>query len=82
MKISNNIAISESGFIFHPGTGDSFTTNQAGLEIINLLKEDKNREEILQAMCEQFAVDEATLDKDLVDFLMMLDSYQLLKNNE
>jgi len=34
MKISQNIAISENGFLFNPATGDSFSTNACGKEII------------------------------------------------
>lgn len=82
MKLNSNIAISDSGFIFNPGTGDSFSTNQIGLEIIRLLKEDCKKEEIVKRIQEKFSIDEATVDKDLVDFLMMLDSFQLLKDNE
>ncbi|MBM3918427.1 MAG: hypothetical protein FJ344_02830 [Sphingomonadales bacterium] len=31
IKINKNIAISESGFIFNPGTGNSFSTIPNGL---------------------------------------------------
>ena len=44
MQINKNIAISDSGFVFNPSTGDSFSTNQVGLEIIRLLKENKSKE--------------------------------------
>ena len=45
MKIKKNIAISDSGFIFNPSTGESFTVNPIGVEIITLLKEDKVKED-------------------------------------
>ncbi len=82
MQLNSNIAISDSGFIFNPGTGDSFSTNNVGLEIIRLLKENKKKEEIIKIIRDKFTVDESGLDKDLVDFLMMLQSYQLLKEDE
>ncbi len=82
MQLNSNIAISDSGFIFNPGTGDSFSTNNVGLEIIRLLKENKKKEEIIKIIRNKFTVDESSLDKDLVDFLMMLQSYQLLKEDE
>ena len=41
MTIKKNIATSEEGFLFNPGTGDSFSTNTIGGDIIALLKEDK-----------------------------------------
>jgi len=82
MRLNTNIAISDSGFIFNPATGDSFSTNNVGLEIIRLLKEEKKKEVIIKNVREKFLIDEATLDKDLVDFLMMLRNYQLLKEDE
>ena len=39
MKIKKNIAISDSGFIFNPDTGESFTANPIGLEILSMLKD-------------------------------------------
>lgn len=82
MKLNTNIAISDTGFIFNPATGDSFSTNNVGLEIIRLLKEEKKKEDIILNIREKFSVDEASLDKDLVDFLMMLNNYQLLKEED
>ncbi len=82
MQLNTNIAISDSGFIFNPSTGDSFSTNNVGLEIIKLLKEDKKKEDILKSISNKFSIDEQSLDKDLVDFLMMLRSYQMLKEDE
>ncbi|MBK7139734.1 MAG: hypothetical protein IPH74_12225 [Bacteroidetes bacterium] len=46
MQINKNIAISDSGFIFNPSSGDSFSANQIGLEIIRLLKDGKSKIEI------------------------------------
>jgi hypothetical protein len=82
MKLNTNIAISDTGFIFNPATGDSFSTNNVGLEIIRLLKEEKKKEDIILNIREKFSVDETSLDKDLVDFLMMLNNYQLLKEED
>ena len=39
MNIKKSIALSDSGFVFDPSSGDSFSTNPIGLEIINQLKE-------------------------------------------
>lgn len=82
MQISKNIAISDSGFVFNPSTGDSFSTNQVGLEIIRLLKEDRTKEELIGEIVAKFSIDESTLEKDLGDFFLMLRSYQILKDNE
>ena len=82
MQINKNIAISDSGFVFNPSTGDSFSTNQVGLEIIRLLKENKSKEELIKELVGIFSIDESTLEKDLGDFFMMLNSYQILTRND
>jgi len=44
MRIKDNIAVSASGLIFNPDTGESFTVNPMGAEIISKLKEGKGSE--------------------------------------
>jgi len=39
MKLKRNIAVGESGFLFDLTGGESYSLNQQGLEIINMLKE-------------------------------------------
>ena len=82
MQLNRNIAVSETGFIFNPSTGDSFSANPVGQDVIRLLKEGKNREEISKAVQEKYAIDAASVDKDMDDFLMMLRNYQLLTDHE
>lgn len=82
MKINKNIAISDSGFIFNPSTGDSFSTNQVGMEIIRLLKEGKSKDEVIDGVVAKFNVDKATIEKDFADFSLMLNNYQLVINND
>jgi hypothetical protein len=77
MKIKKNIAISESGFIFNPTTGDSFSTNPIGFEIIHLLKEEKSKEEIKESILNRYAVDESTFEKDFYDFSNLLQNSQI-----
>ena len=38
MKLKRNIAVSESGFLFDPTSGESYSLNEQGLEILNLMK--------------------------------------------
>ncbi len=77
MKINKNIALSDSGFVFNPGTGDSFSTNPIGLEIIKLLKEGKGITEIKMHLLKEYAIDETTLEKDYYDFESMLGKLKL-----
>lgn len=82
MQINKNIAISDTGFIFNPSTGDSFSTNPVGVEIIKLMKAGKNKTDIIKSITDIFTVESSQLEKDLTDFLMMLKSYHLLSENE
>lgn len=72
MKINKNLAISDSGFVFNPSTGDSFSTNPIGLEIIKLLKEGKDMKEVKAFLLREYNTDETTLEKDCYDFESML----------
>ncbi|MEI8048071.1 MAG: PqqD family protein [Bacteroidota bacterium] len=72
MKLKKNIATSEEGFVFNPGTGDSFSTNPIGAEIIGLLKLDKSLSEIIEIICAKYDVDPKQFEKDLDDFKSQL----------
>lgn len=80
MKIKNNIAISDSGFIFNPDTGESFTVNPIGVEILNQMKEGKTVDEISSHLETKYNTDKNTLEKDTEDFLGLLRNYSLLIN--
>lgn len=77
MKIKKNVAISESGFIFNPTTGDSFSTNPIGLEIIRMLKDEKSKDDIRKVILNKYITDESTFEKDYYDFVMMLQNNQV-----
>lgn len=78
IALKRNIAISESGFVFNPTTGDSFSLNGVGTDILKLLKEGKDENEVKKTIRAWYDVDQETLDKDLYDFLKMLGQYKLL----
>ena len=79
MKIRKNIATSEEGFVFNPGTGDSFSTNPIGAEIIALLKEDNDLKAIKNHISEKYEVDEVQLERDLDDFFSQLKETSILE---
>ena len=81
MRLRKNIAVSDSGFIFNPGTGDSFSTNPIGIKIINMLKEQKDDEAIKTAIVEEYNVEVASFEMDFNDFMNMLKTYQLTESN-
>lgn len=79
MKIRKNIATSEEGFIFNPGTGDSFSTNPIGAEIIVMLKEDKKIPEVINTVCKKYDVEEVQFEKDLDEFIAQLKESSILE---
>lgn len=78
MKINKDLAISESGFIFNPITGESFTANEVGISIINQLKLNKNKEEIISFLDEEYNSDKNSLEKDYNDFISILHRLNLI----
>ncbi len=82
MKIKKNVAISESGFIFNPTSGDSFSTNPIGLEIIRMLKDEKSKDEIRKYILSKYMTDDSTFEKDYYDFVMMLQTNQVAEEIE
>jgi hypothetical protein len=82
MKLKRNIAISESGFLFDPTGGESYSLNEQGLEILNLLKDKKSNEEIAAFMTDNYDIESDDFEKYYFDFLGMLKQYQLLEDDD
>ena len=80
MKLKNNIAISESGFVFNPEIGTSFTTNQIGVAILKQLKNDITIDKIKKSILTNYEIDAITCEKDLNDFLNIVEQYNLLED--
>jgi len=81
MNIKKNVAISESGFIFNPSTGESFSVNPIGIEIFNMLKDGNSYEEISKAILAKYDTDEDTIEKDYNDFIGLLQQHLLIQND-
>ena len=79
MKLKKNIATSEAGFIFNPGTGDSFSVNNTGSEILAMFKENKQLQDIIESISVRYEVEKSQLEKDLEDFVSQLYSYNLVE---
>lgn len=78
VKLKNNIATSETGFIFNPGTGDSYSTNPIGNEILNFLKSGLSAEEIKEKLMANYEVEPMQLNRDWEDFLLQLKEANLI----
>lgn len=78
-KIKSNVAISESGFIFNPLSGESYSVNPIGREIFNALKANKEYDDVRNEITEKYHVDKDTFERDFSDFISMLKQYELIE---
>jgi len=80
MKLKSNISISESGFVFDAKSGESFSLNTTGLEIMNLLREGRSEAEIKEFALSKYNVSEASFCRQLDDYCQMLKHFNLMEN--
>lgn len=78
VKLKKNIALSESGFIFDPSTGDSFSVNGTGLKILEYLKSGRTESEIVTALAEYSDADVQLIREDLDDFINHLKQLKMV----
>ena len=82
MNLKKKIAVSETGFIFDPTSGDSFSLNPVAAEILTLMKEGKSEDEIKKYFTKNYEVDEPTFERSYFDFIAMLRLYNMIEENE
>jgi hypothetical protein len=82
MKINKNIAISDSGLVFNPVNGESFSVNPIGVEIISQLKEGKSIHEINKVILDRYSIDKDTFEKDFNDFVAILGHHNILEGHD
>ncbi len=82
MKLKKNIAVSETGFVFDPNSGDSFSMNPVGAEILTLLKQEKDFDKIHDAMITKYDVPSGEFDKYFLDFIQTLKQFNLMENDD
>ena len=78
MEIKRDIAISESGLIFNPITGSSFTTNPIGCEIIKMLKAKATLPDIQKYILTVYDVSADEFQRDFEDFVNCLRTHELV----
>jgi PqqD family protein of HPr-rel-A system len=78
----SDLAISDSGFVFDPWSGATFSLNGSGLAVLRLLKEGLRGDALLEALDEQFDVREGDLRREVDEFLGQLQRHELLADEE
>jgi uncharacterized protein YwgA len=82
MQLKKNVAISETGFIFDAESGESFSTNPIGQDLLNAIKDSKSKEEIIAQIMEEYDVNKETIETHLYDFIKMLEQFNLLEKQD
>ena len=67
-----DLALSDTGFVFDPFTGATFTVNPTGLCVLQALKEGLGRHEIDARLKERFDVRAGDPSRDVDDFVHLL----------
>jgi hypothetical protein len=67
-EILKRLAISDSGFIFDPVTGESFTANLTALAILRLARNGESPRGLAEALTQEFEVEVEDAERDLIEF--------------
>ncbi|MBI2252124.1 MAG: PqqD family protein [Armatimonadetes bacterium] len=74
---NKEITFSEKGFLFDHNSGLTFTLNKTASFIYSLLKQGKNKEEIVKEILDNFDIDVIVVKRDLEDFILQLKEFEL-----
>jgi len=72
MKLRKNLAISDTGFVLDATTGESYSLNPVGLEILNYLKNGLTDDQIREEILKKYDVEATTFDLVYFDFIRAL----------
>ena len=73
-----DLALSDTGFVFDPYSGATFTVNASGLCILQGLREGLSRGDVRERMLQRFDVLSQDLERDISDFIQLLRQHELL----
>jgi len=75
----NEIIVDENNVGFIPSLGISFQMNDTAKRIIDLIKEGKNKEEVVEIISNEFEIPWRNAYIDVEDFFQKLKVYGLIK---
>ncbi|MBK6465232.1 MAG: HPr-rel-A system PqqD family peptide chaperone [Myxococcales bacterium] len=76
-----NLAISDSGFVFDPTSGATFTLNPTGLTVLLALRDGLGLSAIVARLAERFELLAGDTREDILDFVQMLRQHGLLNGD-
>jgi hypothetical protein len=66
------LALSDSGFVFDPVSGRSYSVNATGLAVLRLLQKPTGIAEVVEALQARFESDAVTIERDVIEFADVL----------
>ena len=72
-----DLAISESGFVFDPFSGGTFTLNETGRTVLGALREGLSEPQVIARLRSSFEGVTPKVEEDVRDFLRTLAEYGL-----
>ena len=73
-ELLTRLALSDSGFVFDPVTGNSFTVNGTGLTILRHLQKEVELDEMVELLQNEYDVDDQVTTRDVIEFAASLRS--------
>lgn len=73
-----SLMLNDSGFAFHPATGESFQLSETGVATIRLMLAGAEEEDLAAMIADEFEVDVAIADRDIDGFLLTLKNLKLI----
>ena len=77
MEITEEIKISDNGFVFNSRTGDSFSLNPVGLELMKMIETGMDLDEIKELFLSKYDVNDLQFEKDFYEFCALLNHHQI-----
>ena len=70
--VLRRLALSESGFVFDPVSGHSFTVNTTGYAVLRKLQTASNVTALVDELHGEFGVEHAVAERDVIEFAGVL----------
>lgn len=77
-KRLHSLALSDTGFLFDPITGHTYTLNRSGCDLLRLMRDGVAEGELATRLAKKYDVTEAEAERDCQQFLRQLRDYRLL----
>ena len=71
-ELYRRLALSENGFVFDPVSGQSFTVNETGIELLHLLQQSTDLQKAQKALVDIYDAQPNELERDINDFTSSL----------